>query len=155
MTWPFIVLDIVLLFVIKLLDPESVRYFFRRNYIEIFTALVAVAGYGVNYYFVQQPEQSFFINVFITFVAMLFFISSKTRERDFYFMTLRRTRDKQDWIGDGTFQYERTQNAYAITSAPAGVIFSKCLLWSDYELSFDFKILKDVAGRYRQGDEPL
>src|ERR1700722_9427859 len=94
MTWPFIVLDIVLLVVIKLLDPESTRYFFRRNYIEIFTALVAVTGYGVNYYFVQQPERSFAINVAISFAAMLIFIYSKTRERDFYFITLRRTKDK-------------------------------------------------------------
>ena len=146
LSWPFIVLDIVLLLIIKLLDPESMRYFFRRNYIEIFTALVAVTGYGVNYYLVQRPEESFFINVFITFVAMLFFIYSKTRERDFYFMTLRRVNDKQDWIGDGTFQYERTQNAYSMTNADAGVIFSKCLLWSDYKLSFDFKILKTSLG---------
>jgi hypothetical protein len=146
MAWPFIILDIVLLFVIKLLDPESTRYFFRRNYIEIFTALVAVAGYGANYYYVQKPERSFAINVAISFAAMLIFIYSKTRDRDFYFITLRRTKNKEDWIGDGTFQYERTQKAYSITNAPAGFIFSKCLLWSDYKLNFDFKILKTSLG---------
>jgi hypothetical protein len=144
--WPFLVLDIVLLLVIRLTDPESMRYFFRRNYIELLTAFFAVAGYGVNYYLVQQPERSFFINVTITFIAMLVFIYSKTRERDFYFMTLRRTKDKQDWIGDGTFQYERTQNAYVVTNARAGVIFPKCLIWSDYKLNFEFKILKTSLG---------
>ena len=77
---------------------------------------------------------------------MLVFIYSKTRERDFYFITLRKPKDKEDWIGDGKFQYERTQNAYAITNAPAGVIFSKCLLWSDCKLSFDFKILNTSLG---------
>ena len=144
--WPFFSLEIGLLVIIRLLDPESTKYFIRRNKIEILTAFFAVVGYAVNYYYVQQPDHSYFLSVAISLVAMLFFIYSKTRERDFYFMTLRRVKDKQDWIGDGTFQYERTQNAYAITKAHAGVIFSKCLLWSDYKLSFDFKILKTSLG---------
>lgn len=144
--WPFFALEIALLVAIRLSDPESMRYFLRKNKIEILTALIAVAGYGVNYYYVQQPERSFAINVAISFAAMLVFIYSKTRERDFYFITLRKPKDKEDWIGDGTFQYERTQNAYSITNAHAGAIFPKCLIWSDYQLKFDFKILKASLG---------
>jgi hypothetical protein len=144
--WPALLVALVSVVAIRLLDPESTRYFLRRNKIEILTALFAVAGYTASYYLVEQPQHSFFLNIAISLIAMLFFIYSKTRERDFYFISLRRSKDKEDWIGEGTFQYERTQNAYTITNSGSGFIFPKCLIWSDYKLRFDFKIIKISLG---------
>lgn len=145
-SWPGLVAVLALVVIIKLLDPESTRYFIRKNKIDILTALFAVAGYTANYYLVQKAQYSFFLNIAISLAAMMFLIFSRTRERDFYFISLRRSKDKDDWIGEGTFQYERTQGAYKITNSHSGFIFPKCLTWSDYELKFDFKILKTSLG---------
>lgn len=143
---PIILLEIGLLILIRVLDPESTRYFIRRNKMEILTVFFAVIGYAVNYYFVHQPGYAFFINIGISFVALLVIIYLKTRERDFYSLSLKRDRDRQDWIGEGVFRYERTQKAYTITNSNSGFIFSKCLIWNDYKLNFDFKILKISLG---------
>jgi len=78
-------------------------------------------------------------------------VYSKTSERDFYFVRLRGLRGKEDWIGDGTFQYERLHDAYSISNSDSGFIFSKCLTWSDYFLEFDFKILKSSLGVILRG----
>ncbi len=144
--WPFLVLEIALLITLRLLDPEATRFFFRRNKIEILTTLFAVIGYAISYFYVQQPGHAFAMSVAISLIAMLVLIYSKTRERDFYFISLRREKDKDDWIGDGTFRYERTQYAYSVTNSHSGFIFPKCLIWSDYKLKFDFKILKTSIG---------
>ncbi len=144
--WPFFALEIALLTVLRVLDPESMRFFFRRNKIEILTTLFAVIGYAISYFYVQQPGHSFALSVAISLIAMLILIYSKTRERDFYSISLRREKDKNDWIGDGMFRYERTQHAYSITNSHSGFIFPKCLIWSDYKLKVDFKILKISLG---------
>ncbi|TRZ64495.1 MAG: hypothetical protein D4Q79_01425 [Spirochaetia bacterium] len=145
-TWPYLLLLLLLAIVTKFTEPKTIRYFLRRNKIEILTAFFALLGYIINYYFVKRPDYSLFLNASITLVAMAIFVSSKTKEKDFYFISLKRRSDKDDWIGDGIFQYERTHDAYAITNSHSGVIFPKCLTWSDYKLEFDFKILKTSLG---------
>jgi beta-lactamase regulating signal transducer with metallopeptidase domain len=67
--WPYLALEIGLLVVIRLLDPESTKYFLQRNKIEILTTFFAVIGYAASYFYVQQPERSFFINVGISLAA--------------------------------------------------------------------------------------
>jgi hypothetical protein len=144
--WYFVLIIFGLVILIKILDQESTKFFARRNKVEIFTTILAVIGFGANYYFVTRPGLTFSINIAISLATMVVLIYSKTRERDFYFISLKRNKDKEDWIGDGTFQYERTHKAYTITNSDSGVIFSKSLTWNDYKLEFDFKILKTSLG---------
>jgi hypothetical protein len=122
------------------------QYFLRRNKLEIFTAIGAVVGYFIVYIFSKQEGLSLLLNILLTLVATMVIIHFKTRERDFYFLPLQGLKEKDDWIGTGTFLYDRVQKAYTITNSHSGFIFSKCLTWSDYEFDFKFKILNFSIG---------
>jgi hypothetical protein len=59
---------------------------------------------------------------------------------------LTKRKNKDDWIGRGIFEYTRTENCFLITNSDPGYIYSKCLIWSDYKFSFEFKIIKKCLG---------
>jgi hypothetical protein len=44
------------------------------------------------------------------------------------------------------FEYKRTEKSFLITNSESGYIYSRSLTWSDYKVSFDFKILKTCLG---------
>lgn len=144
--WPYLLALIFMAIISIAVQRKTVRYFIRENQLEFLTAFFTLAGYVVSYYFIQQPDRSFFFNAALLLVAMIIFVSLKTKERDFYFIPLKRAKDREDWIGEGIFQYERTHDAYSITNSSSGFIFPKCLIWSDYKLEFHFKILKTSLG---------
>jgi len=139
----FMILLVILEHYVK---QKSVRYYIRKNRIELLTPLFAIIGYTVSYFFSSNQGLSLFLNIIITFIALSVIIYSKTKEKDFYFVSLQRAIDKEDWIGDGTFEHDRVYNGYKITNSFLGFIFSKCLIWSDYTLDFESKILKTSLG---------
>lgn len=128
------------------LQEKAAQYFLRRYRVEFFTLLFAIVGYGVSYAFIARPGLAFLLSVGVTLVATMVIVYAKTSERDFYFISLRDTGDKEDWIGEGTFHYERVHGTYAITDSHSGFIFSKSLTWSDYVYDFEFKILRTSLG---------
>jgi hypothetical protein len=150
MFWPFLVFPIVLGIVFRVLEvlvkEKRFRYFLRKHRSEFFTFLFAIFGYIISYMFLKKPGVAFFLSVLITFIATIVLVYSKISERDFYFISLRRNVDREDWMGDGVFQYERVNRTFAITNSHSGFIYSKCLTWSDYVFDFEFKILNTSLG---------
>jgi hypothetical protein len=127
-------------------EQPRIRYFFRKNKLEIRAFIFAAIGYCTAYVFSDQPGWRLTISVAVTLTATIIVVYSKTRDRDFYFLPLQGPNEKDDWMGEGTFQYERIQNSYIITKSYSGFIFSKSLTWSDYLFDFEFKILNVSIG---------
>jgi hypothetical protein len=148
--WPYLVGALVLPVLLRALEAfiktKTFKYFLRKNRVEFITLIYTVTGYIISYAFLDKPGVSFLLSIIVTFGAVLILIYSKTREHDFHFLPLRKNDEKEDWMGNGFFQRERMQNAFAITESESGFIFSKCLTWSDYTFDFDFKILNVSLG---------
>src|SRR5665213_2676254 len=108
--WPLFALVLVSGVVFRVLEDilqeKAAQYFLRRYRVEFFTLLFAIVGYGLSYAFIAHPGITFLLSVGVTLIATMVIVYAKTSERDFYFIPLRRTGDKEDWIGEGTFQYE-------------------------------------------------
>ena len=85
-------------------------------------------------------------SVIVIFVSLLVVIYLRIRDRDFYYLPLSGSRERDDWLGSSKFEYERQSQAFVVTQADPGVIYSKCLTWSNYEFSFDFKIMNTCPG---------
>ncbi len=148
--WPLFVAAFFFGIVFKVLElvlqDKAAQYFLKRYRVEFFTLLFAIVGYAISYAFIAHPGLTFLFSIGVTLIATMVVVYSKTSERDFYFIPFRRTSDKEDWIGEGTFQYERVHGTYAITDSHSGFIFSKSLTWSDYVYDFEFKILHTALG---------
>ncbi len=122
-------------------------YYFIRTYIKDFvTAGVGVIGalISLKYGKTIAIQQLFSLGAIL--LTTVFLIYLRSREKSFVFSALTWRKDKEEWMGHGTFQFARVQNAYEITHASPGYIHSKILSWSDYKLSFDFKIDHDCLG---------
>ncbi len=115
-------------------------YFLKKYTIDIATTFVGILGIIVTWQYetaVAIQQSISLIVVLVTLIAIIYF---RSRERDFIFSSLTRPKDKNPWVGYGTFQLARVQGAYEITNADPGYIHSEILAWSDYKFSFDFKI---------------
>lgn len=141
----FVLMILVKIFEVKTKERE-VQYFLRKNKFEFFTLIFTVAGLAVSYFFVDSPNLSFLVGTVAAFIGAVVLIYLKTREKDFFFSSLQDSTHKEDWMGDGTFQYDRVYKGYCITQSTSGFIFSKSLTWSDYVLESEFKILKTSLG---------
>jgi len=76
-------------------------------------------------------------------VAIIYF---RAREKDFHFIPLWTRADREDWVGLGTFDFDRGTRSFRITNSDSGFIYSKALTWGDYSVSFRFKILSSCVG---------
>lgn len=149
MLWIFFTLmglKFVFILLERYVQKQSVKYFLRRHKIELITFITAIVGYLISYIFVKRPDLTLMISIIITLAVTIVIIYTKAKDRDFYFFTLQKSKDREDWLGEGVFEYDRLHDSYVITDSHSGYIFSKCLTWSDYQLSFDFKILKTSVG---------
>jgi hypothetical protein len=122
------------------------KYSIRQYKLDFITGTGAIIGYSVAYFLEKQPRVAFVLSIAVTLAVTIIVIYSKTRERDFYFLSLQNRSDKDDWLGEGTFQYDRVQKAFVITNSYSGFIFSKALAWSDYRFEFEFKIFHASIG---------
>lgn len=115
---------------------KKLRYFLREYKFDILASLVAVVTA------ILAPRFS----IIIIFVSLLIVIYLRIRDRDFYYLPLSHRGERDDWLGSSRFEYERQNQAFVVTQADPGVIYSKCLTWSNYEFSFDFKIVNTCLG---------
>ncbi len=116
-------------------------YYFLKSYIaDIITALVGVFGVAVAWRYGTTISVQQSISLAVVVLSLLAIIYFRSRQRGFIFSPLTWRKDKEPWVGYGTFQFVRVQKAYEITNADPGYIHSEILAWSDYKLSFDFKI---------------
>lgn len=143
---PILLTGIVFIVLEEFLPEKNTKFFLKKYRIDFFTLLFAIIGYLASYIFLKSPDFSLLVNILITFIATIVLIYSKTKEKEFYFIALKSNSDKEDWLGEGTFQHDRVHGAYSITNSGSGFIFSKCLNWSDYSLDFEFKILNKSLG---------
>lgn len=130
----------------RFLQWRWLKYSIRKNRLDIITWTGAIVGYAVAYFLEKQPRPAFVLSIAVTLAVAIITIYSKTREKDFYFLPLQSRSDKDDWLGEGTFQYNRVQKAFVITNSYSGFIFSKALAWSDYRFEFEFKIFHASIG---------
>jgi len=122
------------------------KYSIRQYKLDLIAGAGAIVGYAIAYSLEEHPRAAFVLSIAVTLAVTIVVIYSKTRERDFYFLPLQSRSDKDDWLGEGKFQYDRVQKAFVITSSHSGFIFSKALTWSDYRFEFEFKIFHASVG---------
>ena len=121
-------------------------YFLRNYKKEIYTTIVAIILNILAFLCAKKPNVLLALTIFINFVSLVVIIYFRSRERDFHYVSFTRREHKDDWIGKGIFQYERLEKCFSITAADPGYIYSKSLSWSDYSLSFEFKIVNECIG---------
>lgn len=121
-------------------------WFFLRKYIrELLTAGFAIISVIVGFIYRGHPV-SVWLSLLIVFISSLIFIYVKSRERDFYFISFERRKDKDDWLGKGEFDYDRNNNCFSITNADPGYIYEKTLYWSNYKYELECKIIHNCVG---------
>lgn len=84
--------------------------------------------------------------VLVVFLTILIYVRTRGDRRRFYYLSLTKPKEKKDWVGRGTWDYSKSNRAYLITNSTNGFIFAKCLLWDDYVVNFDFKIVRNCNG---------
>ncbi|KKS41296.1 MAG: hypothetical protein UV05_C0057G0005 [candidate division CPR1 bacterium GW2011_GWA2_42_17] len=125
---------------------KRIYYFFKAYFIDIVVAIIGALGVLFAWIYGQGEVIRQTISLLVIFVTLLIIIYLRSRKKDFLFSALTWRRDKEKWIGYGTFQLSRVCKAYEIVNADPGYIISDGLTWSDYSLSFDFKIGNKCLG---------
>lgn len=124
---------------------KNLNYFFRSYKDEIIAYTINIVALGLAYFL--QSNTTIFILSLIVFVLSLFtVIYIRTKDKEFYFIPFNKPRDKNNWIGKGYFEYLNSENSFLIKNASPGYIYSNCLDWSNYKVSFDFKIINQCLG---------
>jgi len=121
---------------------KRIFYFLKTYFIDIVVSIVGAVGALYAWNYGQQEVTS----LTVIFITLLFVIYLRSRAKNFVFSALTWRKDKEPWAGHGVFQFARVQRSFEITSADPGYIHSSILTWSDYKLSFDFKIAKYGIG---------
>lgn len=125
---------------------KRMLYFVKNYKFDLLAAALALILYFLAFKYTADPKALLFSSIIITVASLLVVIFLRLRERDFYFISLTNRKDKDDWFGRGKFEYFRPENCFVITDSKSGFIYYKCLNWSDYNLSFEFKIANSCLG---------
>ncbi len=113
---------------------------------EIIAFLVNVVVAYITFQFFRNNLTVFVLSIIVFTTSLLIVIYQKTKDKDFYLISLDKPGDDTDWVGRGTFKYVRNEHAYEITNSSVGFIYPKTSLWDDYYFEGDFKILKVSLG---------
>jgi len=125
---------------------KTFRYFVRNYKYDILTAIFGLLLTVVTFIYAQSQKAIFSLSFVIITFSLILIIYIRFREKDFFFISLLDRKQKDDWIGNGIFEYRRTEKSFLITNSDSGYIYSKSLTWNDYKVSFDFKIVKACLG---------
>jgi len=122
-------------------------YYTIKNYkYDLISVAVATILNLINFQYYEDPRNKLIVSVAIIFLSLTAIIYFRVRDKGFYYVSLRSRRDRDGWLGQGRFDYIKSEKCYEVTDAHPGYIFSKCLTWSDYRLSCDFKIINSCLG---------
>jgi len=121
---------------------RTLYYFVLKQKYELLTCIFAIASLIV----INCFKLSYIWSIIIVFISTFIIIYLRVRDKSFYFISLRRRKQKDEWIGSGDFNYSRNNDCFLISNSDSGYIFTKCLIWNDYTLSFKFKIIKHCIG---------
>ncbi len=125
---------------------KKILYFFNNYKFDFITTITALVLYTATFKYAENQKMLLGISILITIALLTLIIFLRKIDKDFYFIPLSNRKSKDDWIGRGVFEYSKTHKCHCITDAESGYIFSKCLTWSDYTYSFDFKIIDRCVG---------
>lgn len=125
---------------------DNFKYGLRRFKYDILSSVLALLLTWMAFTFFEDPKINLFSSVIVIFIFLMVIIYLRHRNRDFYFISFQKRNDKDNWIGSGRFDYIRSHRCFSITDADPGYIYSPCLNWSNYNFSFNFKILKYGLG---------
>lgn len=125
---------------------RGIWFFIKGNKTEFISLLLALLAAYFTYRTFNNPFNTLLISVTVSIIA--FVIISKTRldEKGFWFKSLQRREHKDEWLGEGKFEYSRTDESFQITDSMSGFIVPQLLIWADYRVSFDFKITNTCLG---------
>ena len=128
------------------------RYFYAVWYglvghkIEVIVFVVSIVAIILSYIF---NKFSLILPITAFVVALVVLFLRFFEDRDYiYYLPLKNRKEKNSWFGRGLWGHDRSKNIYYISESPNGFIFSKCLLWDNYYVSFDFMLVqpKNVCG---------
>jgi hypothetical protein len=125
---------------------KSILYAFKHFKFDILTTLSTIGLVSLAILLWQNQLTLMLTSVLMVTIFLIIIIYLKVKEKDFYFISLTKREDKEDWIGDGKFEYSRVSKCFQVTQASPGCIYSKCLNWSDYKYEFEFKLMKTCLG---------
>ena len=121
---------------------KTFYYFVKKQKYELLTCFFAIASLiAINCF-----KWSYLWSIMIVFISTLTIIYLRIRDKLFYFISLRRRKQKDEWIGSGDFNYTRNEDCFKISNSDSGYIYTKCLTWNAYTFSFKFKIIKHCIG---------
>jgi hypothetical protein len=121
-------------------------FFFKSFWKEFLTGGVTLAANYVASLYAKDPSRQLFLSSVIILTGIVLVMIFLTREKSFYYRSFTSRNDIDDWLGTGVFAFDRANYCYTITESNQGNIFSPTLSWSDYQLSFDFKINNQCLG---------
>lgn len=125
---------------------KRIKYIWRNVRLDVIASLLAIVSTIGSFYFAQNKVIALFTSVLIIFIALIVILYFRLKGKDFYFIQFNKREDKDDWLGRGKFEYFREGNCFLITDSESGFIYSKCLNWSDYNMTFEFKIANSCLG---------
>ena len=125
---------------------KRIIYGFKYFKFDILTTVSAIGFIVLAFLFWQNQLTLMLTSALMSTIFLITVIYLKVKDKDFYFISLTRREDKEDWIGDGKFEYSRVNKCFQITKASPGCIYSKCLNWSDYRYEFEFKLKNKCLG---------
>lgn len=128
------------------MNYRKLGYTLQKHRREFLSSGFTIVSAYVAFAYSNHPGTIFGASVLLTIIFSVITLYLFLQEKDFYFVALDNYTDKENWFGAGTFEFDKTNNAYIITGSDAGYIYSKCLLWGDYILSGEFKMLNKCLG---------
>ena len=124
---------------------KSILYAFKHFKFDILTSFSTIGLVLLAFLLWQNQLTLMVTSVLMVTIFLLIIIYLKVKEKDFYFISLTKREDKEDWIGDGKFEYSRVSKCFQVTQASPGCIYSKCLNWNDYKYVFEFKLQEELS----------
>lgn len=124
---------------------KRIKYFYRRYKKELFSTVVTIILTIISLC-ISNIKISLFLSLVFIFLGLIVTIYFYLKEKDFFYVSFKRREDKDDWAGEGHFEYFRIDKGYMIKNSYSGFIFQKIFSWTDYRVSFDFQITNKCLG---------
>lgn len=125
---------------------KQIKYFYRRYKNEIISTVITIILTAIPLCISDNIKISLLLSLLIIFIGLFVTIYFRLKEKDFFYVSFNKREDKDDWVGEGRFEYFRGDESYIITQSFSGFIFQKIIAWADYKLSFDFQITNKCLG---------
>ncbi|MDD5173480.1 MAG: hypothetical protein PHV48_01465 [Candidatus Omnitrophica bacterium] len=126
---------------------KKVKYFYRRYKKELFSTAVTIILTIIPLCIPDSNIKiSLSLSLMVIFFGLIVTIYFYLKEKDFFYISFNRREDKDDWAGEGNFEYFRSDKSYMITHSYSGFIFQKIFTWTDYRIYFDFQITNKCLG---------